>query len=193
MFIFYLRRFSSFAPPLIAFVICIDRRLLFDCCNCVCGVCIDRDQRCCLIVVNGVDYFRWHERCVLFFKGASVSTTSLFGASFLYFCIILHRWEKVSSSWTTVCSIELAAQPLSTPHRCLRVTVLKLSDLTAFATSRFFCERSHSFRLVSCSFCERSHSFSLVSCTSPHSVVVQGWLSTRSLLLFFFGPIIFLH
>ena len=82
--------------------------------------------------------------------------------------------------WATVRSIELAAQPLSTPHWCLRVTVLKLSDLTAFATLRFFCERSHSFLLVSCSFCERSHSFRLVSCTSPYPVVVYGLLSCFS-------------
>ena len=37
-------------------------------------------------------------------------------ASFPFFCIKLHRWEKVSSSWTTVRSIELAAQPLFTSN-----------------------------------------------------------------------------
>ena len=121
-------------------------------------------------------------------------------------CIILRRYLRLveviisadtsaallfkgASVSATVSSSELAAQPLSTPHRCLRVTVLKLSDLTAFATSRFFCERSHSFPLVLCSFCERSHSFRLVSwlyfspfCRCPRSRLVVDTLSSILLL-----------
>ena len=132
------------------------------------------------VVVQGQDWLLTNS-LLFFFDGC------------ILFCIPLHRWEKVSSSWATVGSRELAAQSLSTPHQCLGVTVLKFSDLTAFAKSRFFCKRSHSFPLVLCSFCQRSHSFRLASWVSPHSVVVQGqgWLLTSSLLFFLDSCILF--